>query len=70
MVIDGDNRGVYAPGTIVTSDGGPAVALEIVEPDKHTLTVNVHWERLGAGNQDRGFGTFSITIDADTDCGD
>lgn len=70
MVIDGDNRGLFPPGTIVTNDGGPAVSLEEVDPGKHTLTLDVHWERIGTGSQDRGFGTFSVAVNADTNCHD
>lgn len=64
MVIDSDNRGVYQPGTIVTANGGAAVRFEEVEPGTHTLTVNVHWERLPQGDRDRGFGTFSVSTTA------
>ena len=67
MVIDGDNRGLFTPGTIVTHNGGPAVRFEKVEPGRHTLTVDVHWERLGFGGGDRGFGTFSVSVTA-PDC--
>ncbi len=70
MVIDGDNRGLFPSGTIVTNDSGPAVSLEEVDTGKHTLTLDVHWERIGTGSQDRGFGTFSITVNADTNCHD
>jgi hypothetical protein len=64
MVIDSDNRGAFEPGTIVTNSGGPAVRFEKVEPGTHTLTVDVHWERLARGNRDRGFGTFSVSATA------
>jgi hypothetical protein len=71
MVIDKDNRGLFAPGTIVTSDGGPAQRIEIVDPGTYTLTVDVHWERLPQGDRDRGFGTFSVTaIVPEGACGD
>ncbi len=70
MVIDDDNRSVFQPGTIVTNNGGPAVALETVGNGRHTLTIDVHWERLGTGTQDRGFGTFSVSVTANLKCDD
>ena len=70
MVIDSDNRGVFSPGTIVTNQGGPAVADEEVDPGTYTLTIDVHWERLPQGDRDRQFGTFSITADANLECED
>ncbi|MGI9648685.1 MAG: hypothetical protein ACR2OI_09225, partial [Acidimicrobiia bacterium] len=41
MVIDGDNRGVFTPGTIVTANSGPAQAIEPVPVGTHKLTVSV-----------------------------
>ena len=58
-------RDLFRPGKIVTNSGGPAVKREVVDPGRHTLTVDVHWERLALGNRDRGFGTFSITVSTD-----
>jgi hypothetical protein len=69
LVIDSDNRGLFAPGTIVTNNGGAAVRSEIVEAGTHSLTVNVHWELIGSGARDRGFGTFTITRTHDDACG-
>ncbi|MGI9647059.1 MAG: hypothetical protein ACR2OI_00925, partial [Acidimicrobiia bacterium] len=66
MVIDGDNRGVFTPGTIVTSNSGPAQAIEPVPVGTHKLTVNVHWERLFASDLDQGFGSFSISATVET----
>jgi hypothetical protein len=68
MVIDSDNRGLFAAGTIVTNPGGPAVRSETVEAGTHSLTVNVHWELIGSGRQDRGFGAFTITRTHDDTC--
>ncbi|NNF87841.1 MAG: hypothetical protein HKM97_04890 [Acidimicrobiia bacterium] len=61
LVIDGDNRGVFVRGTIVTANGGPAIAFEPVEPGSHTLTVARHWERLPGGGDPTGQGFNSIT---------
>jgi len=61
MVIDGDSRGVFSPGTIVTANSGPAQAIEAVSVGTHKLTVSVHWERLTQGDQDQGFGSFSVS---------
>ncbi|NNF09306.1 MAG: hypothetical protein HKN74_03385 [Acidimicrobiia bacterium] len=66
-MIDADNRGVYEPGTIVTSSGGAALAFEAVEAGTHTLRVDIHFERLLIGNRDRGYGTWSVTTTAE-DC--
>lgn len=60
-MVDGDNRGVFTPGTIVTANRGPAQAIEPVPVGTHKLTVSVHWERLSLGDLDRGFGSFSIS---------
>lgn len=68
LVIDGDNRGLYAPGTIVTNNEGPAVRDEIVTGGSHTLRVSVHWELFSTGGEARNFGTFSITRAHDIDC--
>lgn len=68
MVIDGDNRGLYAPGTIVTNNGGPAIRVEVVEPGTHTLRLDVHWELIASGAQDTGFGSFSISRTHDGEC--
>ena len=64
MVIDGDDRGVFDPGTRVTANGGPAVEFEAVDPGRHTLRIDVHWERIPFGNDDRSFGTFSVSTTA------
>ncbi|MGI9648211.1 MAG: hypothetical protein ACR2OI_06800, partial [Acidimicrobiia bacterium] len=66
MVIDGDNRGVFTPGTIVTANSGPAQAIEPVPVGTHKLTVSVHWERLSSGDLDQGFGLFSVSATVET----
>ncbi len=71
MVIDSDSRGLFSPGTIVTSQGGPAVAFETVEAGSYTQTLGLHWEQIPGGGFDRGFGTFSITATVKaSDCTD
>ena len=65
MVIDSDNRSVYSPGTVVTNNGGPAVRVEKVDPGTHTLTIDVHWERIPFGGGDRSFGSFSVSATAE-----
>ncbi len=65
LVIDGDNRGLFAVGTVVTANGGPAVALEAVEVGTHKLTVSRHWETLPGGRNPRGFGSNSVTVTVD-----
>ncbi len=62
LVIDSDSRGLFPPGTVVTANGGPAVAVEPVEPGTHTLVVERHWETLPSGNNPRNFGTNSVTV--------
>lgn len=68
MVIDRDNRGAFPPGTIVSANGGPAVSLEQVSAGRQTLTVDVHWERIGTGTGDKEFGTFSVSVTASPGC--
>jgi hypothetical protein len=63
LVIDGDNRGVFVRGTIVTANGGPASVVERVSPGSHTLTVARHWETLPGGGNSQGQGFNSITVE-------
>ncbi|NNC92545.1 MAG: hypothetical protein HKN80_08635 [Acidimicrobiia bacterium] len=62
LVIDGDSRGLWAPGTVVTANGGPATAVEIVEAGSHKLVVDRHWETLPEGRNPRNFGSNSLTV--------
>lgn len=45
------------------------MAFEVVDAGFHKLTVNVHWELLPGGGDDRGFGAFSVGVTTDGDCG-
>jgi hypothetical protein len=62
LVIDDDSRGLWAPGTVVTANGGPATATESVKAGSHTLVVDRHWETLPQGRNPRGFGSNSLTV--------
>jgi len=68
MVIDSDDRGLFAPGTIVRNNQGAAIRDEVVAAGTHSLRVNVHWELISNGADDRGFGSFTITRTHDGDC--
>jgi hypothetical protein len=62
LVIDGDSRDLWAPGTVVTANSGPATAVERVVAGSHTLVVDRHWETLLWGRRPRGSGSNSLTV--------
>ncbi len=64
LIIDGDNRGVFSPGTSVKR-GKTATESEQVESGTYTLSVSVHWSH--GGEPDSGFGTYSATAVAECD---